>query len=323
MLVPHVFNSWRVSRAAKRLSPRFVFAHEVVAYGLAAARCGPVPRVLFPWGADIMTTAEVSSWHYRLVRHALRSADLIVPSSVVAARHVCARFGVDPSRVQAISWGADLSRCRRLTGDVRQEVCRQWGIAPDHQVVMNVRRFLPMYNCETAVAAFLDVAQLRPATHFVLLGGLETERFIETAVRKVHAHSQAVVDRFTFIRSNISLDACLALMGVADVAVSLCGRGDMRSKSVLDAAGCGGALVISDADEYRSMVPDGFAAEFVNPQDHTKVARVIATLLEQDELRADRAAQNARYLASHEDSDRQMDRLLEAVLAVAGHRTGH
>lgn len=316
-LLPHVVNGWRVARAARALAPRVVFAHEVMAYGYAAARCHGIPRVLFPWGADVMSTAEVSPWHFRLVRHALRAADLIVPSSETAARHICARFGVDPARVRAISWGVDLARARRASAAERAATAAAWGIPADAEIVMNVRRFLPLYNCEAAVSAFLEVAARRPAAHFVLLGGLDTDRLVETATARVAAAGDAVARRFTFIRSNIPMEACLGLMNIADVSVSLCGRGDMRSKSVLEAAAGGSAVVLSDTDEYRGMVRGGFAARLVAPSEAPAVAAQVIDLLESPATREEMRDRNRRYLAAHEDAERQMDALLEAVLAVA------
>lgn len=319
VLAPHVINGFRVARAAMRLSPRFVFGHEVVAYGYAAARCPGIPRILFPWGADVMTTAEVSRWHFRLVRYALRSADLVVPSSTTAARHLSARFGADPGRVQAISWGVNLRQFTRLDPAERLRVCGQWGIDPAREVVMNVRRFLPLYNCRAAVEAFLAVARLRPSTHFVLLGGLETDAFVDEAVRRVEQEDASVVQRFTFLRANVSMTTCADLMGIADVAVSLCGRGDMRSKSVLEAAACGGALVLSDQDEYRYMTRDGFTAEFVDPRDVDATAAAVLRLVDHPEARADMGRRNRQYVESHEDTERQMDKLLSAVLSVKCH----
>lgn len=317
-VVPHLINGWRVARAARALAPQVVFAHEVVAYGFAAARCVGIPRVLFPWGADVMSTAEVSAWHFKLVRYALRAADLIVPSSETGARHICARFGVAPDRVRAISWGVDLERCRRASPGERGVTCEAWSIPPEADIVMNVRRFLPLYNCEAVVAAFLAVAQRRPRAHFVLLGGLDTEPWVDRAVARVEQAGANLRQRFTFIRSNISLDACIALMNVADVAVSLCGRGDMRSKSVLEAAAGGGALVLSDTDEYRGMARQGFAACLVAPADSVAVASHVLELLDSPGARDRIRDQNRRYLATHEDSERQMDRLLDAVFSVAG-----
>lgn len=317
-IVPHLINGWRVARAARALAPQVVFAHEVVAYGFAAARCTGIPRVLFPWGADVMSTAEVSAWHFRLVRHALHAADLIVPSSETGARHICDRFGVAPERVRAISWGVDLARSLRASPAARRATCEAWGIPTGADIVMNVRRFLPLYNCRAAVAAFLDVARRRPQAHFVLLGGLDTEPWMDPAVAQVEQAGVDLRQRFTFIRSNISMDACLALMNVADVAVSLCGRGDMRSKSVLEAAAGGGALVLSDTDEYRSMVLQGLAARLVTPADSAAVAAHVADLLDSPGARDRMRDRNRRYLTAHEDSERQMDRLLDAVLSVTG-----
>lgn len=315
-LVPHIVNGIRVAGAARRLSPLFVLGHEVVAYGYATARCRGVPRVLFPWGADVMTTAEVSRWHFRLVRHALRSADLIIPSSTTAARHIQRRFGIDADRVRAISWGADLTRFERASESSRDRICARWEIPPQRKIVMNVRRFLPLYNCDIAIRAFLEVARTHEDVHFVLLGGLDTESFVEAAEREVAAAGDGIARRFTFLRSNIPLDDCADLMSVADVAVSLCGRGDMRSRSVLEAAAAGCGLVVTGTDEYSAMADAGFEAAFVGPDDPQGVARAIREWLDGTRSRPAAAERNRQYLQAHEDAERQMDVLLDAILAL-------
>lgn len=320
--VPHIVNGWNVARAARRLQPLFVFGHEVTGYGLATAWCGNVPKILFPWGADVMTTAEISPWHFRLARHALHAADLIVPSSSVAARYICERFGVNPVKVRAVSWGAELGHFKRLDGLERVRAFERWGIDAAHQVVLNARRFLPLYSCGTAVEAFLRVAAEKPDVHFVFLGGRDTEALTDAARRHVDSLFPVLSGRFTFLRDNISQEACASLMGIADVFVSLCDRVDMRSKSVLEAAAAGGVPVLGESEEYRTMQAQGFQAHFVEAGSADHVANAVLHLLKAPTLRLQMSQRNVRFLAEHEDSERQMDRLLETVLDGVARRRG-
>jgi glycosyltransferase involved in cell wall biosynthesis len=253
MFLPHVLNGWRVARAAQRLNPLFVFGHEVTSYGLATAWVSGAPRILFPWGADVMTTAEVSPWHFRMARFALQAADLIVPSSHTAARHIRARFGIAPEKVRPVSWGAELGQFRPASPDERARTRRQWRIDPSAHIVLNARRFLPLYNCESVVRAFIRIARARTDCHFVLLGGRDTDAYVDAAIREVASAVPAAADRFTFVRDNIPLADCASLMNCADAFVSVCDRVDMRSKSVVEAAAAGGVPIIGEAEVYRYM----------------------------------------------------------------------
>jgi glycosyltransferase involved in cell wall biosynthesis len=314
MFLPHVLNGWRVARAAQRLNPLFVFGHEVTSYGLATAWVSGAPRILFPWGADVMTTAEVSPWHFRMARFALQAADLIVPSSHTAARHIRARFGIAPEKVRPVSWGAELGQFRPASPDERARTCRQWRIDPSAHIVLNARRFLPLYNCESVVRAFIRIARARTDCHFVLLGGRDTDAYVDAAIREVASAVPAAADRFTFVRDNIPLADCASLMNCADAFVSVCDRVDMRSKSVVEAAAAGGVPIIGEAEEYRYMEARGFSAAFVPPRDPEAIAAAITSALDDPRLRERVREQNTKYLAEYEDSDRQMGILLDVIL---------
>jgi glycosyltransferase involved in cell wall biosynthesis len=174
------------------------------------------------------------------------------------------------------------------------------------------------------VEAFILVAGSRPDTHFVFLGGLDTDEFVRTARRRIDASHPELAGRFTFISDNISREACASLMGIADVFTSLCSRVDMRSKSVLEAAAAGGAPVLAESEEYRMMHEQGFQAEFVDAGSARQVADAVLRLLRTPSLRLRISEENRRFLAEHEDSERQMDRLLETVLeAVARRNSRH
>jgi glycosyltransferase involved in cell wall biosynthesis len=321
MILPHLVNAWRVKRAANRLHPLFVLGHEVTAYGLPTAFCRGTPRVLFPWGADVMSTAEVSPWHFRLARYALQHVDLIVPSSTTAAAHIVQRFGVASSKVRPISWGVERDVFPRLDGQLRAAARRRWNLPESVPVVLNARRFLPFYNCGVAVDAFARVASARPDAHFVLLGGLDTEGLVEEAEHRVRDAGMA--SRFRFAKGNLSLSDCAELMGLSDVFVSLNPRTDMRSLSVLQAAAAGGAPVIAESDEYRSMTAHGFRALFVDADDAGSVAEAITKLIDDKPLRDSLRAANGVYLGECEDHEHQMDRLFDAILGVVDMQTEH
>ena len=302
------------SRAVESEQPDFVFGQEAAAYGFATARCRNVPRVLFPWGADIFFCVETSPFLRWMVRYAVRHCELIVPSSSTAVSRLVKDLGADAASVTPVSWGADLSLFERADSESRNTLLTELGFSDDAVVVMNCRRFLPLWGAKEVLGAFVDAAQRMPETRFILLGGAGSEMHVEQARAVVKAKD--LTDRFYFVDGNISLERCAELMSVSDVSVSLLGTGDMRSSSVLQAAAAGGVPVLAESMEYRHMADAGFQAIFVKRGDHKEITDVIENLAQNQELRNRIRQQNRRYLLDNEDAPRQMQRLLDLIAAV-------
>src|SRR5438093_205354 len=277
-------------RATRSLTPRFVFGHEVVCYGLATALSNGFPRILLPWGHDIFLYPEASPLVYQLTRFALRSVDLVVPGSVTAAQYITKRFGVPPERVRGLTWGVDRTRFRRATHAERCERCARWGIDPSATVILNPRRFLPAWGCFVALETFMDLAAERPATHFVMLGGADAEEYVRIA--RTRLAERGLTSRFPLFDKEIPLKICPDLMSISDVFVSLAGLGDMPSFSVLQATASGAVPIVSDIPEHREMEKLGFTAFFVGPRDRDATLKALRLSVDHAEKRVGLAARN-------------------------------
>ena len=310
-----LLNASAVAATALALRPSFVFGQEVASYGLATALCRGVPKVLFPWGHDIFVCVDTSWLLFALTRFALNSADLVVPASVSATRYIADRFDVPPERIQGISWGVDRHAFRRASAEQRRAICARWGVDPAALVVLNVRRFRPAWGCFVALRAFVQVACETAGVHFIMLGGAGSERYVAQA-RAILAE-EGLAARFTLLEGDAPLSVCAELMSVSDVFVSLLKTGDMRSSSVLQAAAAGGAPIVADGPEYRHMEAAGFAGVFVEPESVADVVNALRWYIAHPEKRADVTARNAVYIATHEDPERQMARLLDAIRTAA------
>lgn len=312
----YVTVAWPTVRAVRAQRPRFVFGHEVTSYGLATALCRGVPRIIFPWGGDVFTYAESSPFHFALTKFCLRTIDLIVPSSTTAARHIAERFGVSPDKVKAVSWGVDRGKFKPAQGDDKRRVCANWKIDPEATIILNPRRFRPDWGAFVSLEAFLKIASEYPKTHFILFGGLGTKKFMDEA--RIEIEDRGLSPRFTILEGEAPLDVCAELMSVSDVFVSLLGRGDMRSSSVLQAAASGAAPIIADNPEYREMERMGFQALFVTPGNVEEVVKALRVYLDDPA----KIKNNAEYLARNEDYETQMTRMLELIECVCERYAG-
>lgn len=300
-----------VARAVRDLKPAFVFGHEVMTHGLATAFCQGVPRILFPWGADIYAFAESSPIHRMLTKIALHGVDLVLPSSTSAAAYIVERFGVPEKRVIPISWGVDLAELGVASTDRVERIRGELGIPAGSIVILNARRFRPMWGCFVALEAFLTIADEDARAHFILLGGDVTDEFVDVAERMIAERGHR--SRFTIFHDQIPLAAAHDAMIASDIFVSLLGRGDMRSSSVLEAAAAGGVPVVADAEEVRTMERLGFRALFVDSESPADVAAALRRAIDDPGLRREIRSQNDRYVRAHEDRAIQMDRMLEEI----------
>jgi len=305
------WDAFSCAAAVDKLKPDFVFGQEAAAYGYATARCRNVPRILFPWGGDIFLNVEASPFVRRLVRKAVSSCELLVPSAHQAAERL-KELGAPADRIRPISWGAKLADFQREEcADRRTELLRGLNFPADAVVLMNCRRFLPLWGAQECVRAFIGIAERFPAAHFLLLGGVGVEATVARA--KTDVAAAGLTERFHFVDGNISLQRCAELFSIADISLSLLGHGDMRSSSVLQAAAAGGIPVLAESPEYRQMAADGFAARFVDKDNVADIEATLTNLLDHSNHFAEIRTNNARYLQEHEDADRQMERLLDEI----------
>ncbi len=307
------WDAFLLSRTVDQLRPRFVLGQEVHSHGLAAAWCR-CPKALFPWGSDIHTVVETSWPMFRLVRTALRAVDLVVPTAQTARGYLTARFGVAPERVVPMSWGVDRSRFRPPTSEEKTRLRERHGIPSEAPVVLNIRRFLPQWNSEVVLGAFLAVARRFPDSHFILIGGRYADATLDAA--RAAIDEAGLAQRF-HLYGELSISEFADVLRTADVFTSMNPRFDMRSVSILQGIACGLVPIVHDDQECRAMRADGFDAVLV--REGTLEETIAGTMTGRRGFES-MIARNLEYVAAHEDSDRQMDALLHLLLERLGPR---
>jgi glycosyltransferase involved in cell wall biosynthesis len=304
-------NGLAISQFVKTLRPHFVFGMEAYAYGFATALCHGIPRILMPWGADIYNFAETDALGFAMMKYVLGQVDFIVPSSVIAARHLCRRFGIPKERTRPVSWGVDTEKFVQANPERRRQICARFNIPPAAHIVTNLRRFRPAWGSETALHAMLAVAECEPECHFIFLGGSEDD----THLNKAHTHfeQKGLAHRALFLRGNVPLSDFADLVSISDVSLSLMPIPDMRSFSILQAAASSNALVLTDQAEYREMEALGLRARFVAASEVDQVIAAMLALLRDTQLREEMGKANREFAVVHENHERQMTKLLTTI----------
>ena len=276
-----------LARLARELAPDVVHAHYLLPFGWLAARAGPRPLVVTPWGTDALVHAREDERGRRLAREAVTAADALVVNSA-ALEEASVELGADPARIRRIYWHVDLAGFapERADADLRARL----GWPDDSFLVVSLRNFRPDTNLDVLVQAFARLRREEPRARLVLAarsGPLRDE--IQRLVRELGLEAAVTFHHAT-------PDELPTLVAAADVCVSLA-RSDSAPPSLLEAMASGRALVYADAASIGEWVAQGDGAEIVPQRDAEATAAALARLLADGGLRARYGERNRRVVS--------------------------
>jgi len=279
-------------RVISETHPDVVHGHSSVGGLVArlAGSAGGVPSVHTPNG--VMTSPAAVAFERGLGRLTER---FIAVSASEASQVVALRL-VPASRVTVIPNGIRLSVGSRGVVDVRARL----GLPAGTPLVASVARLAAQKAPEEFVRACAEVAQRRPAVHFLLVGLGPLQRQVDREVA-----AAALVGRFHQIPH---LADAAAAMGQFDVLVLL-SRYEGGPYAPLEAMRAGVPVVLSDVVGNRDTVIDGVTGFLAPFGDADAAATAIVRLLDDGARRAGIVAAAADRLRREFDISLMGERL--------------
>lgn len=188
------------------------------------------------------------------------------------------RWAVPARRSEVVGNGVDLARFE-LDQDGRQRLRAEWGVAPDEVLVGGVGRLVAEKGLlELAEAA----AQLAGRARFVWVGPVDAAKEDQVAPESIRSVE------LVGARSDMP-----AVYSAFDVFV-LPSHREGFSRSGMEAAACGRAMVLTDIRGCREIGTDGEHLLLVPPRDPDALARALGRLLDDADLRDRLGAAAAR-----------------------------
>ncbi len=292
-------------RTLAELRSQVLHAHYVRRYGWQAAISGFRPRVVSPWGSDILRVrpgALRTRWWNRM---ALREADLVTVSSD-GMRAAAIAGGALADRIRLIHHGVDTQLFMAAAPDAGLAARLAVG---DATVILAPRAIRPLYRQDVVVDA---VARLVAAGRDVILV-LSARNADPATLADVHERSGVggIAERLRVL-PDVSHEELPALLNLADVVVSV-PETDSFAVTLLEAMACQRPLVVTRlpavAPVMRAldplleslMVPVGDVAA-------TAAALERALSLDPDASR-DLGARLRAHVVQHADYDMNMARM--------------
>jgi glycosyltransferase involved in cell wall biosynthesis len=252
------------------------------------------------WGSDVLRANRI-----RLAagRYAIRRAALVMSDSHALMARL-EELGASPERTFLVNWGVDLETFAPPP-DGRAAVRARLGLQ-EGPTVISPRSLMPVYNVPMILKAF-DRAGARLPDLRLLVKHMGPEA--DELGAFPHAERVDLV-------GHVAYEAMADYYRAADVCVSLASS-DSSPRSVWEAMACGCALVVSDLLWVHELIEHERHA-LVVPIEAGAVADAIERLVTDEALAARLGANARRLVEEHRDRGREMARLSDAYVRLAG-----
>lgn len=251
----------------QKIKPDIVHGHEILGYGFATVNCGNFPKVLSPWGHDILVYPKRSRIANFLVSYSLKNSTIIAIGYPSLKEHLVKNFRIEAEKIKEIFWGLDTSLFKIGYSDEVQSLRQKLKIPENAFVVISNRKMHEDWGVGTIVDSIPFVLEKnKKDIYFIFLNCSKDKEFLETQKKKV---KEWRVEQYVRFIEEYSTDEEIAyFLNLGDIFISV-PFSDMVSISVLEGFACGAAPILTDIEVTQELLSQGAQAVLVpikNPQ---------------------------------------------------------
>ena len=266
----------RFRRLVRDWRPDLIHAHYAGGYGFIGALSGFRPTILTAWGSDVLILPQTSFFMRKLVRLALRRADLITSMADHMTEVIC-QLGVRPERVLTLPFGVDTALFHPCTAS---QPAGNGG-----PTIVSTRHLEPLYNVGLLIEAMPAIASCFPNVRLLLIGdGSERGRLRDRA-------AELNLDRHVTFLGRRRPPEVAEFLAQADLFVST-SLSDGNNISLNEAMACGVFPIASDIPANREWIQHGQNGFLTGVHDPLALAELAVEALGCPQLREQAATLN-------------------------------
>jgi glycosyltransferase involved in cell wall biosynthesis len=293
-----LFNSYRIKNLVTAIKPDLLHAHFVTHYGYWGSKSGFHPFVVTGWGDDVLIHPKKTGLAY-LVKHALRSADLITCDGENSFNAIM-DLGINPEKIHLITHGVDTKKFSPLARDpslFEQIFGNNW------PVVLCIRGFNPIYDPETLIKAIPLVVKQEPQINFMIAGnGYEGEKIKSLAQ---HLEILSSIDFCGWIPH----DNLPPYLASADIYVSVSLSDGGVAVSTFEAMSSGRAVIVTDIGDNHIWIHDDVNGYIIPVRSPEQLAEKILYLVRHPEISSRFGATNRALVEKKQDYYKEMEKV--------------
>ncbi len=127
------------TKPMEEFRPEVVVAMEALSYGPVLPHWEGSPRVLVPWGSDVLVWARKGGEARGLVEGAIAAADCLTANAPGMEADLFAGLDARPAAIDLFAWGCDTNIFSRGDGSARTDARRALGLPLEPRIVLSPR----------------------------------------------------------------------------------------------------------------------------------------------------------------------------------------
>lgn len=280
----------------RKESPDILHVHSAGTYGLVGMFSGFHPRIVTPWGSDILLASSLIK--RVLIEYAITSADSLTCDGENTSKAL-QELGGDIQKISIIRFGTDVKkfesvlRSQKNDGSVR---------------VLSLRNLEPIYNIETFIEASEIVHKENGNVRFEIAGDGSERKKLETLVQEKN------LQNIVFFSGRYTPDALPQMFSDADIYISTSLSDSGLAASTAEAMAAGLPVVASDSGDNRMWVKEEQGGFIFPCRDAKKLAENILFLANHPETRKKFGEYNRALIAEKNNYWKEMEKMEKIYL---------
>jgi len=229
----------RLRKLVKKLKPDVIHSHSLGAYSWSIMFLRFKPRVITPWGTDLLIDFEQSKINAFLSRKSLRSAELVTTDAFYFSE-ILLNLGVKQERIKRIPFGTDCSLFQPSSKSLRNEVIR----------IVSTRTLNPVHQVNDLISAIPMVLKKRNDVHFVIVGGGSELNLFKNQIQSLGLEEKV---SFTGMLTEIEL---VQVLRESDIYVSTSPYDAGLAASTAEAMACGLPVIHTNTGDNFNWISE-------------------------------------------------------------------
>lgn len=242
-------------RPMEEFRPDIVVAMEALSYGPVLAHWDGTPRVLMPWGSDILVWARKASAARELVEQAISAADCLTANAPGMETELFAGLKSRPASMKLFAWGCDTNIFSRGDGAARTDARRALSLPLDARIVLSPRNATNHLGAGMIVESWMVARRtsLPPTDLLVLLRGSAPEP--EWNALQQHAARLGDASSIRFVADYADASRMAYHFRASDAFISF-PETDFFAVSIMEGMACGSMPILAPLPAYKGpMAP--------------------------------------------------------------------
>ncbi len=312
LFVPRVLSLpsilWKLNRLLNDFRPNVIHSHSANTYSWLPMLAGARPRLITPWGSDILIHARNNLVYYVLTKLALVSSDMIHCDGI-NTQTALLDMGVDPSRIIITFFGTDTEIFAPRSD--KNELRSKYNLTPNQKVIISIRTLTQVHGVITFIEAMPAVVKAEPNMRFLIGGDGPLRGELEHRAREL-----GVFDSIQFL-GRLNEKQVAEALAVSDLYVSTSLSESGLAGSTAEAMSTGLPIINTDTGDIRDWIEDGETGYIIPHSDPVVLAEKIILAINDDKMKENARSLNRKAIEERNNIKIEMDKMLNVYTKLA------